>query len=517
MIAKKNKVFYALLGVLLISLGRASWLWYLAPVSAVCGYALLWLSVSSLPKKRFLALWALFSSVNLIHLTWLLSHPFLYIIAVWIALSFLFALPYALISLRIISTPLSFARTIGYAALLCLVEWGFTCLPCGFSFQTAALHLSWSPFSLQLSSICGAIGLSFFVFLTNLSFYSWIHHSSPGAYTLFLVLFPYFVGGGIHIYKTAEQSSFDRSTPKLQIALYHTEELPDVLSHLSPYELHEYKWQQIFHHTAHMKGSGKLDLIVFPEAVVPYPAESQLFQSSKLPHDFSYKKGEALLSSLELAHLIAHFHNAPILIGLESQHMEGSTNSCFFVSPTCPHIKRYDKQLLLPFGEYIPFAPLQSFLKAYGVYGSFFPGKETKLFDTYNLRVAPLICYEETFPLYTEKAALLNPTCLVSLNNDGWFPDSRLKIEHFEQARLRAVESGKPFIRSCNKGRSGVIDALGQSLYTEKEGCWITRLSSYSSFSPFLFVGTTNVALFFLFVFFLSFSVAPSVNTPNTK
>jgi len=506
MITKKIKIFYGIVGVILVAFGRASWIWPLAPICAVCGYAFLWRASS-----RLLGLWTLFSIANLIHLNWLLSHPFLYIVGGWVALSLLFALLYALISLRVTAAPLSLFHTLRYAALFSLLEWSFTQLPCGFSFQTAALHLSWNPLSLQTASICGAIGLSFVVFLTNLFVYAWMQHSHFGRYAILVALFPYLVGGSLYFHRASKQNFASH----LRVAVLHTEEPPDVEpSRLNQHEVHEHKWKQIFTLTHQLKN---LDLILLPEGVVPYSAQSQLFHSSLLPQNLSYEKGPALLSSLEIARLMARSYNTPILIGLENQSIRGSTNSCFFVPPGNKTIEHYDKQLLLPFGEYIPFPSLRSFLADYGVHGSFFQGKETKLLDYSNLRLAPLICYEETFSTYTERAARLNPTCFVSVHNDAWFPDSRLKFEHFEQARLRAVETGKPIIRSCNKGVSGVISALGESVeHKEGTSCFTIRLSTYSPLSFFLLIGTSSIALCFICLVLLSIAVEEKKSAPLT-
>jgi len=506
MIAKKNKILHALLGIALIAFGRASWIWQLAPLCAVCGYAFLWHATEG-TTKRALSLWALFSLANLIHLHWLLSHPFLYIIAVWVVLSFFLALPYALISIWVVARPLSLFRILGLAALFALVEWSFTMFPCGFSFQTAALHLSWNPFSLQLASICGALGLSFLVFLTNLFFYSWMQTSIFGIHALCLAVLPYFLGGWLYTSRSIEQQKSNLSP--LRAAICYMDEAPDVnFSHLSPYELHEYKWQQIFSLLLKPTTSNHaLDLIILPEGAVPYPAQSPLFRSQHLPSHLSYAHPSSLLSSLELARLVARSHNASMLIGLESQNGQSSTNACFFISPTYSHTERYDKQLLLPFGEYIPLSCLRSFLKQYGVFESFSAGGGAKLLDSNNLRLAPLICYEETFSSYTRKAAHLNPTCLVSLNNDAWFPDSRLKDEHLEQARLRAVEVGIPLLRSCNKGISCGIDGLGRISRQGKNGhsSLIVSLSRYSPFSLFLLVGEESIVSLLVFIALFSF------------
>jgi apolipoprotein N-acyltransferase len=172
-------------------------------------------------------------------------------------------------------------------------------------------------------------------------------------------------------------------------------------------------------------------------------------------------------------------------------------NSCFFV--TQDTVRRYDKQLLLPLGEYIPFPALASFLSSYGIHNSFSPGKESSVFQSGSLRISPLICYEETFSSYALAAALLHPTVLVSLSNDCWYPT--IRKEHFELARLRAVEIGVPLVRSCNQGVSAAVDALGRVVARkgEREGegnsCVITPLSQYCAPSLYASVGQAPIVL----------------------
>ena len=124
----------------------------------------------------------------------------------------------------------------------------------------------------------------------------------------------------------------------------------------------------------------------------------------------------------------------------------------------------YDKQHLVPFGEYIPlkkYLPIEKFTEGLK---DFSRGNSRQSMKVAQFKLLPLICYEIIF------AGLSVPQeidAIVNISNDAWFGEFG-KAQHLEIAKFRAVEEGLPVIRVPNysAGNIGgsVISVLGDSI-----------------------------------------------------
>jgi apolipoprotein N-acyltransferase len=122
---------------------------------------------------------------------------------------------------------------------------------------------------------------------------------------------------------------------------------------------------------------------------------------------------------------------------------------------------RYDKNVLVPFGEYVPFGERLPWLaKAIGR-SSFLAGDGLPLYDTGTAQFAFLICYEAILPDYVRDPVRRGANLLVNLTYDGWFGDTAEPEQHLMLVAVEAAQLGVPVIRSTTTGISALIDARG--------------------------------------------------------
>ena len=77
--------------------------------------------------------------------------------------------------------------------------------------------------------------------------------------------------------------------------------------------------------------------------------------------------------------------------------------------------------------------------------------------------IGTAICYEIAYSELVRKSAL-KANLLLTLSNDTWFGKSIGPKQHFQIARMRAIENRKPLIRATNDGISALITADGKVL-----------------------------------------------------
>jgi apolipoprotein N-acyltransferase len=139
-------------------------------------------------------------------------------------------------------------------------------------------------------------------------------------------------------------------------------------------------------------------------------------------------------------------------------------NTAFFADATGRVLGRYHKQVLLAFGEYLPFSRVLAVLPAMPLADGFTPGSDPVAFHILDgTRIAPLICYEDLMPELSRKFVKeSHANILVNLTNDAWYGKSVGPWQHARLAQSRAIETRRSLLRVTNTGVTSLVDARGK-------------------------------------------------------
>lgn len=151
----------------------------------------------------------------------------------------------------------------------------------------------------------------------------------------------------------------------------------------------------------------------------------------------------------------------------------------YLLSPDAENLSAYRKIKLVPFGEFIPFEWLiKKIVKevdVMGALGAFTPGEwEQPLLDAGGVKLGTTICYESIFPQLWRTQNKQGAQLFVNITNDAWFFNTAAPYQHLAINVLRAVENGRPVLRSANTGFSAYIDGFGN--IREKSGLFTQEI-----------------------------------------
>ncbi len=367
------------------------------------------------------------------------------------------------------------------------------------------LHLTWDltwpwlnlgnvfavcPHWVQWYSVTGALGGTLWVLLINYILY-WIivrerttHKRAGWTYALFLACIgiPAIISTAMYHYHV---KSMDKSTPieavvvqpntevwEEEYQLTNTEEAQRILDVAAPY-LNE-----------------KTNLVVCPESSIAHSILLTALQNKRYDEtssdygcfpllDTTIAKYPKLNFILGLSTYEFFDHKAtPTAKQVDAVHYVDFYNTSVFYNKD-QYDGHYHKSRLVPGVEALPFPKVFGFLSDLlinlgGVNSSL--GKDTCQrtfrFDAQGKQVktCAAICYESIYGDVVRRFVRNGAGVLTVITNDSWWKDSPGHKQHFEMARLRAVETHRYVLRAANGGFSGVISPAGDVVQKTRYG-----------------------------------------------
>jgi apolipoprotein N-acyltransferase len=305
---------------------------------------------------------------------------------------------------------------------------------------------------IQIASFSSVYGVSFIVVLVNayLSSLVLVAGRNPRLKsgelfpTIYCGVFIVILLGGIFAYGNWQLSAFPAGNPLPKLALIQPN--IDQMDKMNPrlvipiYDIQEKMTRQT-----------SAEIIVWPETAV-----------------FSYLVQDRVL--WPRFQRLAQETGSWLVVGTPFYDRGKSYNSIISVSPSGEVVSRYDKEQLVPFGEYLPFRPLlYPLLKRTGYHDQDFnsnPNPQPITVGKY--KVAAAVCFESTFPGNIRKRVGKDADFILLVTNDAWFNDSSAPYMHLNAGIFRAIENRKYFVQVGNTGFTAVIDPWGRLLKKSK-------------------------------------------------
>jgi apolipoprotein N-acyltransferase len=139
-------------------------------------------------------------------------------------------------------------------------------------------------------------------------------------------------------------------------------------------------------------------------------------------------------------------------------------NRAYLVDADARLLGAYDKQHLVPFGEYVPLREILFFVeRLVETAGDTSPGGDPSPLSLDGQKLGILICYEDVFPALARQTVRRGANILVNITNDAWYGVSSAPYQHAQMASWRCIECRTPMLRAANTGVSAIYDALGQA------------------------------------------------------
>lgn len=199
--------------------------------------------------------------------------------------------------------------------------------------------------------------------------------------------------------------------------------------------------------------------ILWPESATPTPYNQDAAMGDKI---------RRLAREAHVTFLIGSDQIEPVQTAPPAKPEVRSYNAAYLIRPDGSTAGIYRKIHLVPFGEYVPFGRLLTFvgpiISAVGDMNPFYPGTDAMVLPVAGHSVSTAICYEVIYSGLIHQFVLNGSELLTTITNDAWYGWSSAAYQHWQQASLRAIEEGRYLARAANTGISGFVDPYGRVL-----------------------------------------------------
>jgi len=137
-------------------------------------------------------------------------------------------------------------------------------------------------------------------------------------------------------------------------------------------------------------------------------------------------------------------------------------NSAFRIETSGAIDQRYDKTLLIPFTEYVPFKEVFPGLDWIRPPGDFKAGDGPKVYSSDAADFVFLVCYEAIKSPYVRLGVQRGANLLVIVSGDARSGDQSEQSQHLMLAAIQSALFGVPLVRATTTGISAFVDARGR-------------------------------------------------------